>query len=368
MTFGYLSFEVFFSRKTEISGVLTEFLKTLPHERVFLDSFGKEFESRQLEPEAAAKEALKGIQKKGRDGCTELRLYTPTGWGEGTKTYGQVISCFQTSDQNIVRWRTSLGYYRGDEYPGIRPAISKNFCEMVAAFVPKAEPDYARAKLDDTVLFEYYNDGHRFCAPVRTEYCDDFYDFQQAALFREASGLRELKEAKRVLPRKRLLETLKAATPNIIQTKSGGIGVWRRYPQETDDTAASLDEELYPAYFLRQAVRKKGGKLHFGETEKHFAAYALAFPDHFAKNGLLSKDAAEKLKAAGDLDEVDGYAYRTLALLQEETKLALGLTGELAPGLVLPEVRKRDGGTKTGASGTEKPRSSFLGKLRGLFK
>ena len=76
----------------------------------------------------------------------------------------------------------------------------------------------------------------------------------------------EIKKAQKLIEKKELLSLIKKNTFASFETKSGGVGCWKI---ENEAKRGINSFFVYPRYFIRKELRKRGLKIEDGLPEKY---------------------------------------------------------------------------------------------------
>ena len=141
----------------------------------------------------------------------------------------------------------------------------------------------AETRRDDlSAMFEYHRDPYVFCID---------FEFIGNIDIDEVLRSESLKEIKQILPREELLELIEKHSDGIIKGREG-IGVIRN----------NLDFEfvayMYPRYFIRKELRRRGVKLKPGRTENLFINDLRTVPKAMKDIGFIDEELCGRIEEA----------------------------------------------------------------------
>ncbi|MFH1664122.1 MAG: hypothetical protein ABH986_04930 [archaeon] len=177
----------------------------------------------------------------------------------------------------------------------IGEALQKNreeILKIIQESIQKIQPDiayFAREGLTDSE-YEYHSDPYYFCLEA-VDYTDEKYKAEENLFLKEKN--KKIEEIKKVLPKEELFELIKKYSDKTIEQNNNLIVIrdGSKYPYK-------IANDVYPRYFIRKELRKRGIKLKEGEAEKWFKKGLVIWPERTKEAGLISQEIYDKIKKA----------------------------------------------------------------------
>ncbi|GEM_PF-7064247 len=290
----YLTLDLIYERSRDMKETLKAFLECGPKSEVKGVSFHKWTSGYHLE----------SIDKKFKsiDHIFEELEHSPT----GTSVHLDVsfidglcdISVYTQAhkNKNSIHFIMPFSIY----YEKItHPEIYEGYCKLIENSVQATKPVYAAGsfELENGAFFEYFADPYGFCSPVlkissaRYAHPGDLADGLEHPIV-----LAEKQAAKKLLPISQLKKIIKQNTLKTMEV-GNGFGAWNSGPYGEGQRKRLPPTEFYPCYALRKELRKRGATLFFGSLEADLISELLIVPEAYFKQGYLSRETADALKA-----------------------------------------------------------------------
>jgi hypothetical protein len=195
-------------------------------------------------------------------------------------------------DLHLGSLPTIYFYYNYDK--AISKALQKNREETLKILkesIQKIQPDIAyfgTEGLTDSE-YEYHADPYYFCLEA-TDYTNK--NKPEEYLFLKEKN-KKLEEIKKILTKKELFELIKKYSDRTIEINNNLV-VIRDGSRYTHKVAS----DIYPRYFIRKELRKRGIKLGEGEAEKYFKSEMIIAPHRMKEAGLINQKIYDKIKKA----------------------------------------------------------------------
>jgi len=206
-------------------------------------------------------------------------------------------------------------YYEYDK--GVAEALEKNQEEtlkIIIESIQKIQPNiayFARECLTDSE-YEYHSDHYYFCLEA-IDYTNEKYKAEEDLFLKEKN--KKLEEIKKVLPKEELFELIKKYSDKTIEQNKNIIVIrdGSKYPYK-------IANNVYPRYFIRKELRKKGIKLKEGEAENWFKKGLVIWPERAKEAGLISQEIYNKIKKTKEeveKEKIDNIETRDKRIIEK---------------------------------------------------
>ena len=214
-------------------------------------------------------------------------------------------------------WSTAV-YHDYDKVKSER--LSNGFQTMIHKFTETLDAKFFEIWIGEVgATVQFFDDPYLFASESAAIY----YDEHKLKLEQTS-----IKHARKNIGREDLVNEFREYCPHIFENERGGMSLIKRgfFGIKGNGKIASDLEFVYPSFFIRRNLRRKGIKLKFGILEEYVLS---AFYDRFTREGLvrlgvISDKTANEIK--NQIQDKDASMRERLKnALNEQEKIDFGL-------------------------------------------